>query len=298
MSIDRRDFLTTAAALAAAGATGSVGAAVAAQAGDGRIPLPWGKTRFAVNIEMWRFGGGPHQDRIRAAAELGYPAVEMWPWRGKNLDEIRKACEETGVEVAQFTAWGFSPGMNDPKNHDRFEKEIAASIETAKKLKARKMTVVGGNDQPGMTQEQMHDNIITALKRVAPMAEDAEVMLILEPMNIRVDHKGHCLYGSPPAVRICSEVNSPMVKINWDLYHMQITEGDLCRRLREGWDQVGYLQLADNPGRREPGTGEIQYSRVFKEAWNLGYRDYIGLECSPSVEEALATERVKAADVW
>ena len=89
--------------------TGSVGAAVAAQAGDGRIPLPWGKTRFAVNIEMWRFGGGAHQDRIRAAAKLGYPAVEMWPWRGKNLEEIRKACEETGVEVAQFTAWGFSP---------------------------------------------------------------------------------------------------------------------------------------------------------------------------------------------
>ena len=89
-----------------------------------------------------------------------------------------------------------------------------------------------------------------------------------------------------------------MVKINWDLYHMQITEGDLCRRLREGWDQVGYLQLADNPGRREPGTGEIQYSRVFKEAWNLGYRDYVGLECSPSVDEVTATERVKTADVW
>ena len=297
MNIDRRDFLTTAAALSAAGAAGVVGASEL-QNDDGFIPLPWGKTRFAVNIEMWRFGGAPHHDKIRAAAKLGYPAVEFWPWRGKNLDEIIKACDETGVEVAQFTAWGFSPGMNDPKNHDRLEKEIAASIKTAKRIKARKMTVIAGNDQPGMTQDRMHENVITGLKRVAPMAEDAGVMLILEPMNIRVDHKGHCLYGSPDAVRICREVDSPMVKINWDLYHMQITEGDLCRRLREGWDQVGYLQLADNPGRREPGTGEIQYSRVFKEAWNLGYRDYIGLECSPSVEEALATERVKAADVW
>ena len=149
-----------------------------------------------------------------------------------------------------------------------------------------------------MTQEQMHENVMTGLKRFAPMAEEAGVMLILEPMNIRVDHKGHCLYGSPEAVRICREVNSPMVKINWDLYHMQITEGDLCRRMREGWDQVGYLQLADNPGRREPGTGEIDYSRVFKEAWDLGYREYIGLECSPSGNENRATERVKAADVW
>ncbi len=298
MSIDRRNFLTSAAALAALSTTGAARAATSSDGDDGAIPLPWGKTRFAVNIEMWGLGGGPHQDRIRAAAKLGYPAVEMWPWRGKNLDEIVKACDETGVEVAQFTAWGFTPGMNDPKNHDRMEKEIAASIETAKKIKARKMTVIGGNDQPGMTQEQMHENIITGLKRVAPMAEDAGVMLILEPMNIRVDHQGHCLYGSAPTVRICREVNSPMVKINWDLYHMQITEGDLCRRLREGWDQVGYLQLADNPGRREPGTGEINYARVFKEAWDLGYRDYIGLECSPSGNEQRATERVKAADVW
>ncbi len=297
MTIDRRDFLTTAAALSAAGAAGVVGASESPE-DDGFIPLPWGKTRFAANIEMWGFGGVSHQDRIRAASRLGYPAVEFWPWRGKNLEEIARACEETGVEVAQFTAWGFTPGMNDPKNHDRLEKEIAASIEAAKKVKARKMTVIAGNDQPGMTQQQMHENVIIGLKRVAPLAEDANVMLILEPMNIRVDHKGHCLYGSPDAVRICREVDSPMVKINWDLYHMQITEGDLCRRLREGWDQVGYLQLADNPGRREPGTGEVQYSRVFKEAWNLGYRDYVGLECSPSVDEVTATERVKAADVW
>ena len=105
-------------------------------------------------------------------------------------------------------------------------------------------------------------------------------MLILEPMNIRVDHKGHCLYGSPAAVRICREVNSPMVKINWDLYHMHISEGDLCGHLKEGFDQVGYLQLADHPGRHEPGTGEIYYPRVLREAYDLGYRDYVGLECN------------------
>ena len=304
MSLDRRKFLSSA-ALGAAAAASIPAASIPALANDDEArslgdgtPLPWGKTRFAVNIEMWGFGGGPTQNRIREAAKLGYPAVEFWPWRGKDLEQIRIACEETGIEVAQFTAWPFSPGMNDPKNHDKIEKEIAASIETAQKLKARKMTVIAGNDQPGMTQEQMHENVITGLKRFAPMAEEAGVMLILEPMNIRVDHKGHCLYGSPEAVHICREVNSPMVKINWDLYHMQITEGDLCRRMREGWDQVGYLQLADNPGRREPGTGEIDYSRVFKEAWDLGYRDYIGLECSPSGNEIRATERVKAADVW
>jgi hydroxypyruvate isomerase len=160
------------------------------------------------------------------------------------------------------------------------------------------MTVVGGNDQPGMTQEQMHQNIIVALKRAAPIAERNGVTLILEPMNIRVDHKGHCLYGSAPTVRICREVGSPHVKINWDLYHMQISEGDLCGRLTDGFDQVGYLQLADHPGRNEPGTGEIHYNRVLRAAYELGYRGYVGLECRPKTTELAAAQGVAHADVW
>ena len=118
-------------------------------------------------------------------------------------------------------------------------------------------------------------------------------MLILEPMNIRVDHKGHCLYGSEDAVRICREVDSPMIKINWDLYHMQISEGDLCGRLREGFDQVGYIQVADHPGRHEPGTGEIFYPRVYAELQELGYTGPIGLECSPLEGESAAIERLR-----
>jgi len=119
-------------------------------------------------------------------------------------------------------------------------------------------------------------------------------------MNIRVDHKGHCLYGSPPAIRICDEVDSSHVKINWDLYHMQITEGDLCGRMREGFQskRLGYLQLADHPGRNEPGTGEVHYNRVLKEAFDLGYRYYVGLECRPKEGEIAAARRVAAADIW
>jgi len=255
------------------------------------------KTTFALNIEMW-LGGQPHEDRIRAAAALGYKYFEFWPWRGKNIEAIQKAIDETGMKPTQFTAWGFNPGMNDPVNHKRFVEEVTASCKTANQIGAPMMTIVGGNDQPGMTQAQMHDNIITGLKLVAPIAEEHEVMLILEPMNIRRDHKGHCLYGSPDAVRICKEVNSPMVKINWDLYHMQISEGDLCGHLNEGWDQIGYLQLADHPGRREPGTGEINYARVLREAWDLGYRKPVGLECSPSEEPSASTARLLKACTW
>ena len=254
-------------------------------------PLDGCTIPFAMNAEMW-FWKLPFADRIRAAADAGFKWVEFWPWRGKDLDAIEAACAESGIKISQFTAWGFSPGMNNPKNHDAFEKEILASCKTANRLGAPMMTVVAGNDQPGVSQEEMHAHVTTALKRVAPIAESHDVMLILEPMNIRVDHPGHCLYGSEDAVRICREVGSSHVKINWDLYHMQISEGDLCGRLRDGFDQVGYLQLADHPGRHEPGTGEIFYPRVLKEARDLGYRGPVGVECSPKEGEDVAVGRL------
>ncbi len=288
----RRKFLGAAAACAVAPlATG------AEKTGDvseiGKTP----HTRFAVNIEMW-FARLPFLRRIEAAAALGFPAVEFWPLEGKDIDAVADKTAELKIEVAQFTAWGFRPGLNNPRNHLGFVKAIETSCKAAKKLRCKLMTVVGGDDQPGMSQEKMHENIIAGLKLAAPIAEKHGVVMILEPMNIRVDHKGHCLYGSPPAIRICEEVASPSVKINWDLYHMQITEGDLCGRLRDGWKQVGYLQLADHPGRNEPGTGEVHYNRVLKAAHDLGYRGFVGLECRPRENELAAARRVAAADVW
>jgi len=298
---NRRDFLqqTGLAASAALMATAGLPSRTAHAADD---PLP-GKTphtKFAVNVEMW-WTKLPFLERIRQTAALGFPAIEFWSLTGpgKNVAEIAALTQELGLAVAQFTAWGFKPGLNELKNHQAFDKAIETAIEAARLLKCPMATVVAGDDVPGMTQAEMHANVITALKRVAPKVEAANLMLILEPMNLRVDHKGHCLAGSAPAIRICQEVGSSHVKINWDLYHMQISEGDLCGHLREGFQSgtIGYLQLADHPGRHEPGTGEICYNRVLKEAYDLGYRYYVGLECVPT-EEHQAAKRVAAADLW
>lgn len=292
MLTNRRDFLATSA--------GAVALSTGAVTADER-PQRVGKTphtRFAVNVEMW-WTKLPFLDRIRKTAELGFPAIEFWPLQGKNIDAVAALTQELGVEVAQFTAWGFKPGLNEPKNHPAFVEAIHNAIAAAKTLRCKKATVVAGDDVLGMSQTEMHANVITALKSVAKLVEDADLMLILEPMNIRVDHKGHCLYGSAPALAICEAVGSSHVKINWDLYHMQITEGDLCGHLAEGMraGHIGYLQLADHPGRHEPGTGEIHYNRVLKAAYDLGYRDYVGLECRPT-DELVAAQRVAAADVW
>jgi len=290
-ALDRRSLIA-AAGLASLGA-----AAPRPQESVKSLPGRTPHTRFAVNIEMW-FGGMPYPERMRAAAALGFPAVEFWPWQGKDLDAIDATRKELGLEIAQFTGWGFAPPLCDPANHAAFVEELRRAAAVANRLGAKCMTVLAGNDQPGMTREQMHAHLIAGLKLGAPVAEDADVTLILEPLNTRVDHRGYCLSTSDDAVRICREVGSTHVKINWDLYHQQITEGDLCGHLRQGIEQIGYVQLADHPGRTEPGTGEIHYNRVLRELHELGYRGIVGLECSPRDGEAKAAERVAAADVW
>jgi hydroxypyruvate isomerase len=304
MSLSRRTFLGTSAATAAglAAASPSHCLNAADKAAEEKVDISkLGKTphtKFAVNLEMWWRGVKNFEDRIRKAAEFGFPAFEMWPYQGKDIDAIAKLNKELGIECSQFTAWPFEPGMNNPANEDKVVQQIEEACQVAHKLNVRKMCVVAGNIQKGMTMEQMHSQVIKALKRAAPIVERENVMLILEPMNGRVDHPGHCLYGSVDAVKICRAVDSPMVKINWDLYHTQISEGDLCGHLKDGFDQLGYLQIADHPGRNEPGTGEIHYNRVLRQAQELGYKDYVGLELVPKTTELAAAIAVAKADVW
>lgn len=292
MPVSRRRFLAAATAAAAL-------AAVRTPAADS----PTGKaknTKFAVNLEMWFGHEKDFLKRIEAAAKLGFPGVEFWPYEGKDIPAVADACEKHKLTITQFTAWGFKPGMNDPKNKQKVVDKIGEACEVAKKLKCGMMCVVAGDDIKGVTQEKMHETVIEALTAAAPVAEKAGVTLILEPMNVRVDHKGHCLYGSAPSLKIIQAVGSKFVKINWDLYHMHITEGDLCGHLKEGFaaDAIGYVQIADHPGRHEPGTGELNYTRVFKELKALKYAGWVGCELTPEKGDEAAAKAVFAADEW
>jgi hydroxypyruvate isomerase len=296
MTPDRRSFLAAGAAAVGTGLRPPLATAAA----DIDKPGKTKNTKFAVNVEMWWRKQPDFLKRLEAAAALGFPAVELWPWEDKDRNAVAETCERLGLTIAQFTAWGFKPGMNDPKNHKLLVEKIEQGCEVAKKWKCPMMTVVAGDDIEGVSQEKMHETVIEGLKKVAPIAEKNNITLILEPMNIRVDHKGHCLYGSAPALKIIKAVGSKFVKLNWDLYHMHITEGDLCGHLKEGFadDAIAYIQLADHPGRNEPGTGEIHYPRVLKELKALKYAGYVGLECVPKGTEDAAAQAVYAADNW
>ena len=225
---------------------------------------------LACNMESW-WTDLDFMQRFERAAQAGFSSIEFWEHdkNNRNMNAVAALARKLNLNIVQFTGWG-GPSLADTSNHNDFIETMKRVTEIAYQLNAPMFTVVGHQTMKTIPQAESLANLSLALEKAAPILEDAKKMLILEPFN-PVDHQGHFLNGSVDALRICREIDSSFIKINWDLYHMQISEGDLCGRLREGFDQVGYIQLADHPGRHEPGTGEIQYGRVFEELEKLGY---------------------------
>ena len=244
---------------------------------------------FACNMESW-WTDLPFMDRFKAASRAGFSAVEFWDYQDKkrNVNQIAKLCEDLNLNIIQFTAWQ-SPSLALTNNHKNFKDAIKRAIETAFVLDAPMFTVVGHQISSKHSQEESLQNFSKALTSVRDMLEKSGKMMIIEPFN-PVDHQGHFLNGSKDTVSICRSINSPNIKINWDLYHMQLTEGNLIDELRSGIDQVGYIQIADAPGRNQPGTGELNYNFILDEIKKMKYNGYIGLECWPqnnNSEEAI-----------
>ncbi len=235
---------------------------------------------FACNVESW-WTDIDFMQRFELAAKHGFTSVEFWPYAapGRDVNEIAARCRDLGLDIVQFTGWG-APSLADPETHDAFEQGMVRAVEAATVLGAPMFTIVGHQVVDGVDHETSVDNIEKALARVAPMLEEAGKMAILEPFN-PVDHQGHVLNGSADGLRICRSIDSPAVKLNWDLYHMQLTEGNLVAAMRDGLDQIGYVQIADVPGRHQPGTGELNYGYIFNALEEMGYAGPVGLEFWP-----------------
>ncbi|NQV31790.1 MAG: TIM barrel protein, partial [Phycisphaeraceae bacterium] len=286
-------------AIAVTGATALPrSAAIAAALPDIEKPGKTPNTPFAVNLEMWF--RGPFEKRIADAAKLGFPSVEFWPYQSKNIESMAKALKDNHMTASQFTAWGFGTELNHPKaTADKFVKTIEESCQVAAKLPGCDLfTVVLGNNIKGVSKAQMFAAAVEKIKKVVPILEKHKKTIIIEPMN-PYNHPGHCLYGSADGIEICKAVGSEYVKLNWDFFHMQRYEGNLIDNMRKGKEYIGYLQLADSPDRHEPGTGEVNYTEVFKAIKKIGYTRPVGLECSPLGGDVVrAAKRIYAADTW
>ncbi|KYH40552.1 MAG: Hydroxypyruvate isomerase [Candidatus Bathyarchaeota archaeon B63] len=243
--------------------------------------------RFSVCIEMI-FRELPFPERIDAVAEAGYPAFEFWGWRKKNLDEILERKRRNGLDVAIFIL-EHDGRLVDYSTRNRFMDGLRDSIEAAHKLECPTLLVLVGSEIPDVPRSKQHRSIVNCLREAAGIAEDANVTLAVEPLNILVDHKGYYLYSSREGFEIVREVNSPNVKLLYDIYHQQIMEGNLIDTITKNIDLIAHFHVADVPGRHEPGTGEINYLNVLRSIDEAGYEGYVGLEFRPltSSEDAL-----------
>ena len=189
-----------------------------------------------------------------------------------------------GVFVAHKIYWN-EPNLasGDLNKRNEFLNDISTSVDVAKRLNAKWMTVVPGHLDLRKDMNYQTQNVIETLKQASGLLEKHDLTMVLEPLNFR-DHPGLFLTESPQAFQICKAVNSKSCKILFDIYHQQIQEGNLIPNIEASWNEIAYFQIGDNPGRNEPTTGEINYKNIFKYIYDKGFNGVLGMEHGNSLK--------------
>ena len=284
MTMKRRDMLTV---------TG-VGAAAAALAGtslaQAQSPRPGTrrsfKLKYAPHFGMFKnHAPGGLVDELKFAADHGFAAWEDNNMKRRPVAEqelLAREMQRLGITMGVFVAHvdfeNATFNSNKPEARERVLKDIQDSVEVAKRVNARWATVV-----PGKIDLKVEEGFQTAwcidnLRRAAEICEKANLVMVLEPLNWWANHPGLFLRKIPQAFEICRAVNSPACKILFDAYHQQIQEGNLIPNIDTAYSEVAYFQVGDNPGRKEPGTGEVNYRNVFRHIQAKGFAGVVGME--------------------
>jgi hydroxypyruvate isomerase len=250
--------------------------------------------RFSANISIL-FKEVPFLERFGRAAEAGFDAVEFWWPSGEDLGEVEKAVKEAGLTVALFNFdAGDMPGgdrglVSDPERREQFRENVPVALELARLLGCRRMNVLLGHEIEGMSREEQLGLARENVGFAADEARKVGIELVVEAVNT-FENGPYLIYTTDEAVEFVESVGRGNLAIQHDFYHMQRMEGNLVAKLREHIDVIGHVQIADSPGRGEPGTGEIHYPYVLGALEELGYDGYVGLEYNPttaSTEESL-----------
>ncbi len=244
--------------------------------------------RFSANVSIL-FKEVPLPERFGRAAEAGFSAVEFWWPTGEDLGEVEGAIKDAGVDVALFNFdAGDMPGgdrglVGDPDRQEQFRENVPVALELARSLECRRMNILLGHVKEEMGQEQQLELARENVRFAADRAQDAGVEVVVEAVNT-FENGPYLIYTTREAVEFAESVGRGNVKIQHDFYHMQRMEGNLVANLREYFSWIGHIQIADSPGRGEPGTGEIYYPYVLGVLEELGYEGYVGLEYNPTTQ--------------
>ncbi|HMQ30862.1 MAG TPA: TIM barrel protein [Chloroflexaceae bacterium] len=246
--------------------------------------------RFSVCVEML-FSDKPFEQRLEYVADMGFPAFEFWSRQGKDMNITLALKMALRLEVAAML--GNSSSLVNPAERRQALDEITRAASLAFDLACPTLLVTSGPALPGVPRDEQRAHMVDLLREAVQTAADADVCLALEPLN-QFDHPGVYLSSSDEGFAIVREVGSPHLRLCFDLYHQQISEGNLTVRLVDNLDLIGHIHVADVPGRHEPGTGEINYEHIFGVLRERGYKGYVGLEYMPLVDARASLRAVRA----
>ncbi|MFT4668600.1 MAG: hydroxypyruvate isomerase [Flavobacteriaceae bacterium] len=259
--------------------------------------------KYASHEGMFKANAGDSViDQLEFMADQGFTAFEDNEMLNRPVslqNQMAAVMEKRGLQMGVFVAhkiYWKEPNLASGKEawREEFLEDIKGSIEVAKRVNAKWMTVVPGHVDLRLNKSYQTAHVIETLKRASDLLEPHNLTMVLEPLNFR-NHPGLFLSESPQAYQICKAVNSPSCKILFDIYHQQIQEGNLIPNIEACWDEISYFQIGDNPGRNEPTTGEINYRNVFKYIHGRGYNGILGMEHGNSIAGKEGEQRVIAA---
>lgn len=242
---------------------------------------------YAPHFGMFKHNAGDDPiDQLQFMYDHGFRSLEDNSMKSRSKSDqnkISKKMSRLGMDMGVFVAhkiYWREPNLTsgDKELHDEFVQNVKDSIEIAKRVNARWMTVVPGHVDLKKEMAYQTANVVEALRRASKLLEPHGLIMVLEPLNWWTNHAGQFLTEIPQAYEICRAVDSPSCKILFDIYHQQISEGNLLPNMDKSWNEIAYFQIGDNPGRKEPTTGEINYLNVFKHIHSKGFNGILGME--------------------
>lgn len=249
---------------------------------------------YSVCIDALYFGSRvPIEQQIKSVCQGGFDRIEFWSWWDKDITALERACREHEVKIECFCTKLIS--LVDPRQEEAYLEGLRETLEVAKRLSCTKIISQIGNSLPGIPLEEQFLQASKVLKKAARLLEEAGCTLLVEPLNTRVDHQGYILEKTSDAVKLLEQLGEDSVRLLFDIYHQQITEGDLLRHLEEASSYIGHLHAADNPGRDRPGSGEICYQFLIQKLHGLLDPSVVmGLEYFPAGDRPESLKETRA----
>jgi len=254
-----------------------------------------------IGVTLGAVFGEESPEAVERAAAAGADVVEFFDWEGKG-EQLVAAAEEHGIEAGGTLGSGAAANIDDtdraaisypePDYREEAVADVEHSIEGAADLDLDTLVVTVGQNRDDLADDAQHRAIVSVLREVAPTAESEGVTVVPEPLNTRVDHPGYYLSTSYEGYEIVDAVDSPNVGLLYDVYHQQITEGNVIQNVSEHVEFIDHMHLADVPGRHEPGTGELNYDRIFDAIDEAGYEGYVSCELGPTGDPDEVVEHV------